>query len=79
MRAGDRGGGFYSSLPDPPSATVTRIDVPFGRLVTFFLKAVLAAIPALILLGVILWFAGEILEWIYPELIRAKITIHVPP
>ena len=44
----------------PAPATVRRFDVPFVHLATFFIKAVLAGIPALILLGVILWFAGAL-------------------
>lgn len=72
-----RGLGLSNAL-DPPPATVTRVEIPFARLVVFFLKAVLAAIPALILLGAILWLMGELLEWIYPQLIQAKITIYFP-
>jgi hypothetical protein len=63
---------------DPLPASVRRFDVPFFRLVAFFLKAVLAAIPALILLGVILYFAGKGLEAYYPELVRMKIMITFP-
>lgn len=71
-----------SHAPDlddaPYPATVRRIDVPFLQLVVFFLKAVIAAIPALFVLGVILWFAGGLLQWLYPELIRMKILIAFP-
>jgi len=63
---------------DPIPASVQRFDVPFLRLVTFFLKAALAAIPALILLGVILYFAGKGLETYFPELVRMKIMITFP-
>ncbi len=59
-------------------AAVTRIDGPFARLGLSFLKAVLAAIPALILLGVILWFMGQALEAMFPELIKMKILITFP-
>ena len=62
----------------PPSATVRRFDVPFLHLVKFFLKAVLAAIPALILLGVILWFAGAGLQALFPQLVKMKILISFP-
>jgi hypothetical protein len=62
----------------PPSATVRRFDVPFLHLVKFFLKAVLAAIPALILLGVILWLAGAGLQALFPQLIKMKILISFP-
>jgi hypothetical protein len=63
---------------DPIPASVQRFDVPFLRLMTFFLKAVLAAIPALILLGVLLYFAGKGLEAYYPDLVRTKILITFP-
>ncbi len=71
----------YSRPPygdEPVAAAVTRFDVPFMRLVMFFLKAVLAAIPALILLGALLWFAGHILQTQFPELIKMKILITFP-
>jgi hypothetical protein len=35
--------------------TVVDFDIPFGRLVAFFVKASLAAIPAAINVWVILW------------------------
>jgi cation transporter-like permease len=57
---------------------VTRIDVPFIRLVFFFLKAVVAAIPALILLTAIFWVGGQLLETFYPELVKMKILISFP-
>ncbi|MCC7251696.1 hypothetical protein [Hyphomicrobium sp.] len=63
---------------DPVPAAVRRFDVPFIHLAKFFLKAVLAAIPALILLGVLLYYAGKGLEAFYPELVRMKITITFP-
>ena len=62
----------------PFPASVRRFDVPFLRLVIFFVKAVLAAIPALILLGIVLWFAGAALEAIFPSLIKMKILISFP-
>jgi len=63
---------------DPISASVTHFDVPFFRLMGFFLKAVFAAVPALIVLGVMLWFAGKGLAVYYPELVRMKIMITFP-
>ena len=59
-------------------ASVRRFDVPFLHLMTFFLKAVLAAIPALILLGVILWFGGHLLQALFPNLVKMKILISFP-
>jgi hypothetical protein len=73
---------IYRSAEDEPrignapvAATVRAFDVPFPRLVTFFLKAVIAAIPAMLLLGIILWFIGTGLEMVFPQLIKMKILI----
>lgn len=69
----------YGEEPgEPYPAAVTRIDVPFLRLVAFFLKAILAAIPALILLTVILWFFGQGLQTYFPELVKMRIIISFP-
>jgi hypothetical protein len=59
-------------------AAVQRFDVPFFHLMGFFLKAVFAAVPALIVLGVMLWFGGQLLEAVFPELIKMKILITFP-
>jgi hypothetical protein len=59
----------------PYPATVKRIDVPFVHLMRFFLKAVLAAIPALILLTMILWVLGQGLQTFFPDLVKLKILI----
>ncbi len=63
---------------DPMPAAVRRFEVPFVHLMLFFLKAVVAALPALALLGVILWFGGQALEAQFPELIKMKIMITFP-
>ena len=62
----------------PYPAVVKAFDVPFGQLVSFFIKAVLAAIPALLLLMVILWGVGQILETLLPNLLKMKILITFP-
>jgi hypothetical protein len=62
----------------PVPASVQRIDVPFAQLTLFFLKAVVAGIPALILLGVVLWTLGAVLEMAFPWLIKMKILISFP-
>lgn len=64
------------ALPAP--ATVTRFEVPFFHLMGFFVKAVLAAIPALILLGALLWLAGAALKAYYPGLVHTEMIIRVP-
>ena len=63
---------------DAYPSVVRRFDVPFLHMMTFFLKAVLAGIPALILLGAIIWGAGEILQTFFPWLIKMKIVILFP-
>jgi hypothetical protein len=57
------------------SVTVTRLAIPFLHLVLFFLKAVLAAIPALLLLTVLLWAGGQGLKAFYPDLRHFEIVI----
>ena len=59
-------------------ASVRRIDVPFADLALFFVKAVLAAIPALLLLTAVLWTFGTLLELVFPWLIKTKILISFP-
>ncbi len=59
-------------------AAVRSIDVPFFRLMLFFIKAVFAAIPALIILAGLLWLGGQALEAAFPELLKAKILITFP-
>lgn len=63
---------------DISGGAVTRFDVPFGHLMMFSIKAVLAAIPALFLLGVLLWCAGAVLKAYYPDLVHMKILISFP-
>ena len=58
--------------------TVTRLNVPFANLVTFFLKAVFAALPALIVLMVVLWTIGEVLQRYFPWLLKMRILIQFP-
>ena len=64
--------------PYDDRVTVTRFDVPFFRLAAFFLKAVLAAVPALILLGAILYGLGVVLRMYFPWIIQTEILIRFP-
>ena len=59
-------------------AMVTRLQLPFLRLVFFFIKAAFAAIPALAILSVILWIAGHLLQLYFPELVKMQILIQFP-
>jgi hypothetical protein len=60
-----------------PAATVADIDVPFFRLMTFFIKAVFAAIPALIVLTALLWLFGQGLQSFFPQLLKMKIDVQI--
>ena len=72
----EREGSYAMSAPAPGS-TVTDIDVPFFRLVTFFIKAVFAAIPALIMLTALLWLFGQGLQSFFPQLLKMKIDVQI--
>jgi hypothetical protein len=63
---------------DVPPGVVKKIKVPFFSLMLFFIKAVLAAIPALILLSAILWAGGQVLTSYFPWLLKMKIMISFP-
>jgi hypothetical protein len=68
--------GDYGALASPP-ATVTAIDVPFLGLMAFFIKAVFAAIPALLVLTVLLWLFGQGLQSFFPQLLKMKIDVQI--
>jgi hypothetical protein len=61
-----------------PAATVRDFDVPFVRLMLFFLKATFAAIPALLILTVLLWVFGQGLQVLFPQLLKMKILVYMP-
>lgn len=73
-----REGASYAMPAPAPAATVTGFDVPFGRLMMFFIKAVFAAIPALLVLTVLLWLFGQGLQSFFPQLLKMKILIYMP-
>ena len=64
-----------ATIDSPIPAVVHRFDVPFAHLATFFLKAIVAAIPALILLMAILFGLGKVLGTFFPDLVKMKILI----
>lgn len=70
--------GGYGDLNAGLGGTVTRIEVPFLHLVRFFVKAVLAAIPALILLTLLLFAGGKVLQNFFPGLRLFEIVIKTP-
>jgi hypothetical protein len=52
--------------------------MPFAKLAMFFIRAVFAAIPALIVLTAILWVFGHTLQLFVPQLLKMKILIYMP-
>ena len=85
MRERAAAGAYHSFGPrvsegtSAPPGVVTRLDLPFLHLAAFFLKAVFAAVPALIVLGFLLWGAGHaLLNW-FPDLVKMQILILFPP
>ena len=74
---------YGSRRPDPfetemSPAVVRRLQIPFVHLMMFFLTAVVAAIPALILLGLMLYGAGQVLKLYFPWIIQTEILIRFP-
>ncbi|MCP8937011.1 hypothetical protein NK718_00640 [Alsobacter sp. SYSU M60028] len=49
----------------PAGVTIADIDIPFGRLVAFFVKAALAAVPATLILWVIMGFVAMVLGTLF--------------
>ena len=76
-RAGYREPSVYRAQSSA-GTVVTHFDVPFAHLMGFSIKAVIAAIPALVLLGALLWTAGALLKAYYPELVHMEILITFP-
>ncbi len=78
----DLRGSDYALPASPPGeyplTTVARFETPFLHMVVFFLKAVLAAIPALLLLTLILWGFGQVAKHYMPWLVQTEILIKFP-
>ena len=62
-------------IADGGKVTVGAFDVPFMHMVRFFIKAVFAAIPALILLFVVLWGIGQAAQKFMPWLVKLRVLI----
>lgn len=63
-------------IAEPPEDGLLQIG--FLRLMAFFIKAVFAAIPAVLILAVLLWLGGQALATFFPQLPRMQIFIHFP-
>lgn len=67
--------GYAFRAPVAGDGTVTRLQIPFVHLVVFLVKAVVAAIPALVLLTILLWGMGQGLKAVYPDLRHFEIIV----
>jgi hypothetical protein len=54
-----------ASSAEPTAVSINAVDMSFGRMVLFFFKAGLAAIPAVILVGLSLGLAGALLRGVF--------------
>jgi hypothetical protein len=69
---------------DPPNRLINqpvaddRLQMSFLRLTAFCIKVVFAAIPAIVILTVLLWLGGQALATFFPQLPRMQIFIHFP-
>jgi hypothetical protein len=61
-----------------PAAAEDRLQMSFLRLTAFCIKVVFAAIPAILILAVLLWLGGQALATFFPQLPRMQIFIHFP-
>jgi hypothetical protein len=64
---------------DPPEVAVHRLDIPFFHLMRFFLKAVFAAVPALIVLAGMIWLGMQAVQIYFPDLVKMQVLILFPP
>ncbi len=53
------------SRPDVTRVSLASLDVPFGRLVLFFVKAGLAAIPAILIIMLTVGLIGTLLRGLF--------------
>jgi hypothetical protein len=60
------------------TVVVERFKVPFFSLMAFFIKAVFAAVPAMLILIAMFYGLGMALQKYFPELIKMKILISFP-
>jgi hypothetical protein len=73
----DRGYTLPDILP-MNDGKITALRIPFFHLMGFFIKAVFAAIPALIILMGLLWTMGQIAQTYFPWLVKMRILIQFP-
>lgn len=64
---------------DPDGVTVTRLNIPFLHLMWFFIKAVFAAIPAVIIFVAVCILIGETLQSQLPWLRQFEFELIMRP
>lgn len=67
-----------SAAAAAPAGAAVGLDVPFSKLMAFFVKAVFAAIPALIILTALLWISAVGLQVLFPDLVKLKVLVYMP-
>ncbi len=70
--------GPFEGTFEPEPVSVSRLEIPFLHLMLFFIKAVFAAIPALILLVIVAYLIGETLQSFIPWMRQFEIVIRPP-
>ncbi len=71
--------GYAEDGYEPDVVAVRYLQIPFFHLMFFFIKAVFAAIPAMILLVGVCYLIGEALQTYFPWMRIFDITIRLPP
>lgn len=69
---------YQAAVASAPVGAAMALDVPFSKLMAFFIKAVFAAIPAIIILLALLWIAGQGVHALFPDLLKLKVLIYMP-
>ena len=72
------GRGSAYDLDTGDGVVVTALSIPFFRLMFFLIKCVLASVPALLLLGAMLYGLGQALKIFLPWLVKMQIVVTFP-
>ena len=80
MSAGEAKMAHYRSDDPPggPRVTVSAFEVPFMRLMWFLIKVALAALPALLILGLMMFAIGQVAQAYLPWLVKMRIVVTFP-
>lgn len=78
MRTSDEDLKAMAAPANPQKVVVTDINISFWRLSLFLMKVALASLPALIILGAVVYGLAEVIGTLFPQLVKLKIQIYVP-